>query len=141
MNFNRVEVDQSLDDNLMSILKEFENLKGQFVITETLNIERLIAIGKDDWDYYYITYDGKKTRWNTCVGRLIPLRGYIQDEDYENLIHSAKLNHHDQMSMFDGREIKERKKEIQDFIDYHKKYITEINLPDIYLTEICWDLN
>jgi hypothetical protein len=141
MNIDRVEDDRSLDENLKGILEEFNRLKGQFVITDSWTIERLIAIGEDDWDYYYITYDGRKTRWHTCAGKIIPLKSYLRNKDYESLIRTAKLNHHDQMSIFNGRETKERKKEILEFVDLHKKNITEINSPDVYLTEICWDLN
>jgi hypothetical protein len=141
MNLHRTESDQSLDNNLEIILRQFESLKGQLIITETGSIERLIAIGEDDWDYYYITYDGRKTRWNTCVGKIIALKGFLRTEDYNHLIHSAELNHNDQLKGFSGRESKERKNELLEFVEYHKKTIIEIIPPDRYLTEICWDLN
>ena len=46
-----------MDNNLKEILEEFEILKGQFVITSSWEIERLIAIGEDDQDYYWVTYN------------------------------------------------------------------------------------
>ena len=80
------------------IKQEFEVLKGQFVITEGAqhNIERLVAIGQDQHDYYYVTYNGRKLTWNTCVGRIMPLKGYLRYKDYNLLIDSARLNQFDQ---------------------------------------------
>jgi hypothetical protein len=34
-----------MDDSLKRILDEFERLKGQFVITDNWDVQRLIAIG------------------------------------------------------------------------------------------------
>jgi hypothetical protein len=130
-----------MDSNLKLIFEEFEKLKGQFVITQSWEIERLIAIAEDDQDYYYVTYNGKKLCFNTCVGRLIPLKGFLRDSDYDQFIRTAKLNHLDQINCFGGRESKENKREILEYINQHKKEITTINLPDKFLTEICWDLN
>ena len=80
-----------MDSNLKRILDEFEELKGQFVITESWEIERLIAIGDDEQDYYYVTYDGRKTKWNTCVGSVIPLKGRLTESEYNKFIRIAKL--------------------------------------------------
>ena len=81
-----------MEDNLFQITKEFEELKGQLVITQLFIVERLIAIGEDEHDYYYITYDGKKVRWNTCVGRIIRLKDRISDLDYAMLSQITRLN-------------------------------------------------
>lgn len=86
-----------MDSNLKLILEEFEKLKGQFVITSSWEIERFVSVGEDEMDYYYITYDGREFIWNTCVGRLMPLKGYLRDKDYQELIRLAKLNHYDQL--------------------------------------------
>jgi hypothetical protein len=77
------------------ILEEFEQLKGQFVITASHDIERLVAIGENSMDYYWITFDGRDFKWNTCVGGLMPLKGYLRDEDYNELVRIATLNHYD----------------------------------------------
>ncbi len=89
-----------MQTNKTRIFQEFETLKGQFVITDSQSIERLLAIAEDDIDYYYVTFDGRKITFNTCVGSLIPLKGYIRKKDYEKLIRSAKLNHYDQPTLF-----------------------------------------
>ena len=69
--------------------------KGQFVITSSWKIERLVGIGDDKEDWYYLTYDGRKLKWNSCVGRLMPLKGKLDDKDDNELIRIAKLNHYD----------------------------------------------
>lgn len=139
-----------MEDNLIRILKEFEQLKGQFVITQSHRIERLIAIGDDKMDYYYITYDGRDLVWNTCVGRVIPLKGYLRDEDYNEFIRLAKLNDYDQPTIWghnpeDYIEQKEgdNSKPItyKELTEQHKKELTNLELPNMFLTEICWDLN
>jgi hypothetical protein len=86
-----------MDSNLEKILKEFELLKGQFVIISYSEIERLVARGDDGEDYYYITFNGRDFRWSTCVGRVMPLKGYLRDMDYNELVRLAELNHYDKM--------------------------------------------
>ena len=82
-----------MSSNKEKILTTFEELKGQFVITTSHHIERLVAIGDDGDDYYWVTFNGRELVWNTCVGRIMPLKGYLRDEDYLELIRLAKLNH------------------------------------------------
>lgn len=84
-------------NNKKLILDEFEKLKGQFVITMDWKVERLVAIAEDDMDYYYITYNGRKLRWNTCVCRIVPLKGKIDDDDYNEFERLADLNHYDRL--------------------------------------------
>lgn len=121
-----------MDNNLKRILEEFEAHKGQFVITESWDIERLIAIGDDALDYYYVTYDGRKTTWNTCVGAIIPLKDRLTEKEYQKFIRIAKLNHWDQWPG-EGRD--------EDCIEAHREEASKVNGTDKYLTEICWDLN
>jgi hypothetical protein len=112
------------------IKQEFETLKGQFVITTVNNkIERLVAIGTDQQDYYYITYNGRKFTWNTCLGRIIPLKGYLRDEDYNELVRLAKLNDFDQEEGF----YSERSQK-------HKNELMKVSGNDTILTEVCWSL-
>lgn len=115
-------------DNLTIILGEFEKLKGQFVITDSWNIERLVSIGDDGEDWYYITFDGRDLKWNSCVGRVIPLKGHLIDSDYENLVRIAKLNHYDQT---DDKTV---------FLESIDKYISKYSTDHKFLTEFCWDL-
>lgn len=121
-----------MDSNLKRILDEFEAHKGQFVLTESWEIERLIAIGDDEQDYYYVTYDGRKTKWNTCVGSIIPLKDRLTEKEYNKFISIAKLNHWDQIGALDHK---------GEFVVTHKAVVTKVNGTDKYLTDICWDLN
>jgi hypothetical protein len=122
-----------MDSNLQRILKEYEAHKGQFVITESWEIERLIAIGDDEQDYYYVTYDGRKTKWNTCVGSIIPLKNRLSEKEYNKFISRAKLNHFDQVGVWVSSE---------EFATQHKTEVTKLNGDyDKYLTDICWELN
>ena len=61
---------------------EWEEHKGEFVLTQSHTLERFIAIGDDGDDYYYVTYNGREITWNTAVGKLIYLKGKIDDYDY-----------------------------------------------------------
>lgn len=126
-----------MDSNLKIILEEFEEMKGQFVITDFgWHVERLIAISMDDFDYYYVTYDGRKITFNTCVGKVIQLKGKIDDSAYNGFIRIAQLNHFDQSECW-MYEWERRKEDIEN----HKHEIADLKLPNEFLTEVCWDLN
>lgn len=125
-----------MTDNKSLILAEFEKLKGQFVITASWKIERLVAVGEDDQDYYWITYNGREFTWNTCVGRIMPLKGHLLDRDYAELVRLAKLNHYDQVTIWGNK----NPEEAQQFNLSHKSELTQIKEPDRFLTDVCWDL-
>jgi hypothetical protein len=139
-----------MDNNLKLILEEFEKLKGQFVITQSHKVERLIAIGTDEQDYYYVTYNGRKKVWNTCVGSIIPLKGKIDDKHYNEFIRLAKLNHHDQETLYGNNpdEIipeyignNNQPMTYREFAQKHRAEIESVKSPDRYLSEVCWELN
>lgn len=96
--------------NLPKILEQYEKLKGQFVITDNWEIERLVGIGDDTTDWYWLTYNGRKLKWHTCVGGLIQLKGKIDDKDYNEFVRTAKLNHYDQFPAIREDHIKELEK-------------------------------
>jgi hypothetical protein len=126
-----------MTDNKTLILAEFEKLKGQFVINDSWDIERLVAVGEDDMDYYWITYDGRKLKWNTCVGRVMPLKGYLRDKDYAELVRLAKLNHFDQATVWGNKDPKEAEA-------FNQNHIAElVQLPEDhkFLTHVCLELN
>jgi hydroxymethylpyrimidine pyrophosphatase-like HAD family hydrolase len=125
-----------MEDNKTIILQEFKDLKGQFVITSGWNIERLVAVGEDDMDYYWITYNGRKFKWNTCVGRLMPLKGHLQDEDYNELVRLAQLNHFDQSTIWGHKNPEEAKQ----FNIQHKHELMQLSENERFLTDVCWDL-
>ena len=126
-----------MEDNKTLILREFENLKGQFVINASWDIERLVAVGEDDIDYYWITYDGRKLKWNTCVGRLMPLKGHLRDKDYNELVRLARLNHWDQATQWGHENLEEAKQ----FSRNHKNEITKLPEELIAATSVLLTLN
>jgi hypothetical protein len=125
-----------MEDNKTLILRKFEELKGQFVINASWEIERLVAVGEDDMDYYWITYNGRKFRWNTCVGPIMPLKGYLRTKDYNELVRLAQLNHHDQVTLW-GRAHSE---EAEQFCRQHKNELMKILDNERFLTDLCWEL-
>ncbi len=123
-------------NNLEIIKNEFKQLKGQFIITDSWTVERLVAISDDGMDYYYVTYNGRNFSFYSCVGSIIALKGKINDKDYENLIHIGKLNHSDQSTLWANDITEERLVEIQK----HKTGLMTLKGTDKFLTEVCWDL-
>jgi hypothetical protein len=126
-----------MTDNKTLILAEFEKLKGQFVINASWEIERLVAVGEDEWDYYWITYDGRKLKWNTCVGGLMPLKGHLRDQDYLELVRLAKLNHFDQATILGNT----NPQEAHAFNQNHIAELLQLPPDHMFLTQVCLELN
>lgn len=116
-----------MKDNLTIIKKEYEKIKGQFIIINN-KIERLVGLGDDGEDYYYITFDGRRIIWDSCVGKIIPLKGHLKKNDYSYLKKIAELNHLDQVDK-------------KSFIIFLNKYINNLPETDKFITKLCWDLN
>jgi hypothetical protein len=125
-----------MNDNKTLFIRKFEELKGQFVININWEIERLVAIGEDDIDYYWITYDGRKFKWNTCVGRIVPLKGYLRNEDYNELVRLARLNHYDQSTIWGNK----TPEEAEQFNRQHKTELLKLPENHRLLTDVCWEL-
>ena len=124
-----------------SIIKEFEEHKGEFVITEDDKVMRLIAIGDDEFDYYWVYWDGRKTYWHSCVGGFIVLKNKIDEKDYERLIRIAKLNHYDQADMYSPKT--EESKKINNIMigKIKQEFGTPKDEKSKYVTEVCWKIN
>ena len=73
---------------------------------------------EDGDDFYYITYNGREITWNSAVGKLIYLKGKIDDYDYANFIRLAKLNHWDQIDVW------KRLDSPSEYVDKHIKIQT-----------------
>jgi len=135
-----------MDDNLKIILGEFEKLKGQFVINND-RVERFIAVATDERDYYYVTYDGRKYHWTSCLMGLVPLKSKIDNDHYNEFIRLAKLNHFDQPTLYGHSPDEVMDDTMNVPLTYkqaaqkHRADIEHVELPNRYLTEICWDLN
>jgi hypothetical protein len=103
-------------DNLTIITNEFNSFKGQFVICSG-QVYRFIGIADDDEDWYYVLYDGRKITLHSCVGSITPLKGYIYDDHYDEMIRLAHLNHYDLLSEIFSELIEQHKKEVTDWKD------------------------
>ena len=128
-----------MTDNKTLILSEFESIKGQFVITEFNQVQRLVAVGQDEMDYYWILYDGRRFVWHSCVGRVIPLKGKIDEAHYQYLVRTAKLNHFDQPTLW-GRK-HDSTDQIISFNETHKLEREKLEPGHEFLTPICWELS
>jgi len=126
-------------DNKTLILNQFEENQGQFVIMSN-KVVRLVAIAEDDMDYYYVTYDGRKIHWHSCVGSYTVLKNKIDDKDYNELIRLAKLNHYDQDD-FHMPSSEEDKSQQKYYATEHKQKMEKVEGENRYLTSFCWDLN
>ena len=120
-------------DNKTLILAEFEKYKGQLVISDNWKVERLVAVSEDEWDYYWVTYDGRDLSFHSCVGRVTPLKGYIKAENYNDMVRIAKLNHYDQVDLsMHGN--------MNTFLKSVDEYIIEKCPNEKFLTDFCWSL-
>jgi hypothetical protein len=132
-----------MSDNKKLIIEEFESLKGQFVISGDWKVKRLVGVVEDDMDYYWLLYDGRKFSMDSCVGRVVPLKGKLEDKDYNEFVRLAYLNHFDIIGYYCREEDKEEGMSVS---ENHKRQIVEDLLREgenqnYLLTEICWDLN
>jgi hypothetical protein len=127
-----------MTDNLTIFKGEYEKYKGQHLISGD-KVYRFIGIVDDKEDYYYCLYDGRQFRLHSCVGRLVPLKGYIEEKHYNEFVRLAKLNHFDQVTLFSV----EDKEKMKEFNDNHKKELMDqLHLgKNVFLTGPCWELN
>lgn len=123
-----------------SIIKEFEEYKGQFVINDNWEVVRLIAVGDDGWDYCWVYWDGRKMSWSSCVGGFVPLKGKIDEKDYKKFVREAYMNHYDLIGL--NREDDETTTLMLKVMRDRTKMeaIKRKNPKDEYITKICWEL-
>jgi hypothetical protein len=127
-----------MDESLKNILEEFEKLKGQHVIVNQTDVVRLIAIGDDKEDYCYVCWDGRKTRWYSCLCHLIPLRGHIRKKDYMEIVRIAKLNHYDSPEVWGSTGSESG---IEDINKQAKEEAEILYGKSEFVTPVCWDIN
>ena len=122
-------------DNLTIFTNEFETLKGQFVISHD-TVKRFIGIVEDQWDYYYVLYDGRKITFDTCLSRITALKGYIKDDDYAEMIRLAKINHFDQPDLWKNKS----PEEIAEFNQKHKEEVLKFDDVTRFVLGPYWDI-
>lgn len=124
-----------MTDNKKRIIEEFESLKGQFVIDLDWRVKRLVGVVEDDIDYYWLLYDGRVFSLHSCVGRVVPLKGKIENGDYNEFVRLAYLNHWDIADYGEDNYSKKHKEEIISDL------LKDQESRNYLLTEICWELN
>ena len=143
MNENKEIITEIMSDNKTLILEEFESLKGQFVISGDWRVKRLLGVVSDDFDYYWLLYDGRKFSLDSCLCRLVPLKGKIENKDYNEFVRLAYLNHYD--LIFNIAKESDREESIKRCIEYKESLTSDLlkeqEDKNELLTEICWDLN
>ncbi len=124
-------------ENLTIFTNQFKNYQGQFVIVNS-QVFRFIGVAEDDFDYYWIFYNGKDVILNSCLITLIPLKGFIREFDYFTLVNSAKLRHLDQVNLFDTN----GSVETLSFNQSHRDEMTnKINANYSILNGLVWEIN
>jgi len=82
------------DDNFNQLLDFVRQHKNELMIDPAFDIVKLVGLSEDDYDYYYIVYGKNGKTKISCVGKLIPLKGVLNDKDYNILINQWELNPH-----------------------------------------------
>jgi hypothetical protein len=125
------------EDNLTIFTNQYDRLKGQFVLSND-KVYRFIGLAEDEMDYYYVLYDGRKIHFHTCVGKITPLKGYIPQKDYIELIRLAKINHFDQPNLWGNK----KPEEFGEFNNKHKHELLEdFDEHTKFIFGPCWELN
>jgi len=128
-----------MSDTKTTIINQFEENKGQFVIIGN-DVVRLVAIAEDEMDYYYVMYDGRKVTWHSCVGRYTVLKNKIEDKSYNEIIRIAKINHYDQDDLWMPKTDQDKAQQ-KHYAKRHKQKMEKEEGDNKYLTPFCWDLN
>ena len=129
-------------DNKQIIQEEFQRLKGQFVISARL-VYRFIGLLEDDCDYYYILLNARhELEFHTCVGAIIPLKGFIEDSHYESLVRTEKMNCPTSPDFHLYRNLGhyEKANYILETVHGHAKEILKDPTHKL-LSMLCWDVN
>ena len=85
--------------------KECEELQGQFILTIENKVTRLVGLGTDSEDIYYLLYNGKELSWMSAVCGVIPLKKYLPEGYYRRMVQIARRN--EDFVFFEGRQLEE----------------------------------
>lgn len=121
------------------ILEQFNQHKGEFVLLHN-KLVRLVCVGDDGEDYYWVVYDGRNVFWHSCLISFVVLKNKIDDKDYNEFIRLAKINHFDQENLFIPSTEEDKEYTKKHSLE-HKQKMEEVNGNDKYLTDFCWFIN
>ena len=106
-----------------SLIEDYNKCRGQFVITSTWEVKRLIGLLDEvDEDHFWIYYDGKDIEYHSVLCGFTPLKGKIDDKDYDDFIRLAKLNHYDVYDKASESDHNEHKQDILNKIIKHDSH-------------------
>jgi len=74
------------------ILEFIEKHKGELLL-DFHEVVRLVGFDEDEDDYYYVLHSLRSGKYlESCVGSLCPLKGFIPDKEYNELVRVFDLN-------------------------------------------------
>jgi hypothetical protein len=76
-NMNNIEIDK--------FIKELEPYKNTLVI-HFFKVVRLVDVIETEQDYYWVFDSFEGIYHESCVGGWTPLKGFIDDKDYERMV-------------------------------------------------------
>ena len=83
-----------MEKNKLEILHFIEEHKNELMIEPSFDIVKLVGFHEDMYDYYYVIYGKNGKEYMSCVGKLIPLNGVLNEIDYEYLVRVWEMNRH-----------------------------------------------
>lgn len=80
-------------DSKPEILEFIEKHKGELLL-DFHEVVRLVGFEDiEDDDYYYVLHSLRSGKYlESCVGSLCPLKGFLPDKEYDELVHVFDLN-------------------------------------------------
>ncbi len=87
-------VEEENYETFAKLKAEVEPYKNTLVLDGFDEVARLIDVIDGEWDFYYVVENNKRgIIHHSCVGTFIPLKGFIEQEKYDRLVHVWNLNH------------------------------------------------
>lgn len=82
-------------NTLEDLKAEVEPYKNTLVIDDFSRVVRLVDVIDGDDDYYWVYDSEKGIYYASCVGGWTPLKGFIEQENYDRLVRIWNLNNID----------------------------------------------
>ena len=81
---------------LAELKAELKPYKNTLVIDQCSHVSRLVDVVFAEDDYYWVHDRKNKLSYQSCVGGWIPLKGFIDKNQYERMVRVWNLNHSEQ---------------------------------------------
>lgn len=130
-------------DDVEQLKDFFKAHRGQHMITPNMTIERLVALGTDETDYYWVFFNGRKLSYIDVSSDIIEIKDQLYKRTYKSIIRNAEYDHLDQPKAFNNKIKRDNEitQTMKEFNEKFKKDIESLKSPIRYITNICWDLN